>query len=90
MKNASTIAFLFVLAGCSGSLPETSTNDGSLVARSFFEGRSVVLCETAAGARSCSTPEQGISANGLGGLFLPITAEITSARLDSEDAEFPF
>lgn len=79
------ILILPLLAACSGSLPVQTDNEGA-PARPLFQARAFTFCVADGTSRQCETPSSGLSAQGLGGLFLPLAAEVETIRFGSEKA----
>lgn len=78
---------LLVLSACSASLPQPSTEMDVVDAAPLIAGRAVKFCDVKKGERRCPSLSRGLSANGLGGVFLPLAAQIEAIDFGSEYAE---
>ncbi|MEM8592670.1 MAG: hypothetical protein AAGF13_09100 [Pseudomonadota bacterium] len=85
MQRLAVLPLFFALTACTGSLPEPPERGEALNARSLMEGQALAFCDVEAGDRQCGASEAGLRANGVGGLFLPLLAEVTGAELGPEN-----
>jgi len=73
--------------GCSANLPDTPSTRAATPIVEAASDRAFALCETLPNATTCLPSSKGITAGGVGGLFLPLNAVVETIAFDNESAQ---
>ena len=82
---ATGVGFALLLSGCTGSLPPAPFDRAEGDILPLIASKTIEFCETAEGEQTCLSPEGGLKAAGVGGLFLPLATEVRSVSFGTDD-----
>ncbi|MEM8776441.1 MAG: hypothetical protein AAGF53_15505 [Pseudomonadota bacterium] len=73
-----------LLSACAASVPTPPADRTAIEVRSLIENRSLQLCETEENKRNCKAKSNGLTSRGLGGVFLPLVANLKAMNISGE------